>query len=92
MTQDFSGFLEELRSVVSTLRGKAEFRALEDNLSVTIEMHKTGQCRLGGVLTDRPGDTTLSFTFDSDQTYLSAALETLEEVVTRYPAKVFHQP
>lgn len=88
-TQDFGALAEELRTVLGSVTGAASFHADEEVLSLSINLGRTGNASVSGVLR-LPGSThgMLSFSFESDQTYLSETLRHLEALTRTFPARL----
>lgn len=89
LTQELVSFLEELRILHSTLRGKAKFTTMEEQLSIEIEGNGLGHMRLLGKISDQPGiGNQLQFQLSLDQNQLQASLRSLEVVVNAYPVRL----
>lgn len=87
-TSDFIQFHEELRTVLTKLSGTASFLTDEDALCLSIEIGRTGGALVGGVAqTYGQPQASLSFSFESDQSFLSRTLHDLEAVVIHFPVK-----
>lgn len=87
-TSDFVRFREELSTVLTKLSGTASFLTDEEALCLSIEIGRTGGALVEGVAqTDGQPQASLSFSFDSDQSFLSRTLHDLEAVVTHFPVK-----
>ena len=87
-TSDFVRFREELTTVLTKVDGTASFLTDEDALSFSIEMSRTGGAVVGGVAQNygQP-QASLSFSFETDQTFLTQTLHHLVTVVTHFPVK-----
>lgn len=89
LTEELVYFLEELRSLHSTLRGKASFTTMEEQLSLELEGNGLGHISLLGKTSDQPGiGNQLQFQLSLDQTQLQASLRSLEAVVNAYPVRL----
>lgn len=87
-TYDFIQFRQELSTILSNLRGSATFVTDEEALRLSVEIGSTGVARVDGVACVRGGpETTLSFSFDSDQSYLSQTVNGLEAIVVHFPTR-----
>lgn len=88
-THDFVAFASELRAL---LEGRAELATLEpyeEGLKLKVEMaRKTGAARISGVARGEEWDAAMSFTLDSDQSYLSRAVRSLEDVTKQFPVRL----
>ena len=87
-TLDFAEFRTTLRSGVADLKGQALFETDEDALRLRIEFSPIGHVSISGVLrdVDRP-ETSLTFSIESDQTYMRRTVEMLDEVLRRFPVR-----
>ncbi|MCL5773494.1 MAG: hypothetical protein M1536_03860 [Firmicutes bacterium] len=87
-TQDFVRFLDDLRKILSELSGTASFLTDEDTLRLTVKMEKTGGVQISGIaeVSDQT-HVTLSFSFKSDQTFVSQTYRELEAIVLQFPVK-----
>jgi hypothetical protein len=87
-TSDFVRFRDGLKTVLSATSGSASFLTCEEALSCTIEMKKNGTARIKGVA-QAHGHTTsvLSFSFESDQSFLAKTLRELESVAEQFPVR-----
>ena len=86
--QDFSDFAEDLHKVLRGAGGTASFTTDEEDVSLNIEIKKTGTASVTGVLR-LSGNVraTLSFAFESDQTFLAEAQRQLEAIARAFPAR-----
>jgi len=87
-TSDFARFRDGLKTLLTSLSGSASFDTDEETLKCAIEMRKAGTAVIKGVARIR-GQTmaALSFSFDSDQSFLVETLHEVEGVVAEYPMK-----
>lgn len=87
-TQDFATFGTRLRSAVKDLNGVATFETDENALGLAVEFTRTGSARISGILreADRP-QTSLTFSFESDQTFLTRTANDLDELMRRFPIR-----
>jgi hypothetical protein len=88
LTEELTSFLEELRVLHSTLRGKASFTTMEGQLSLELEGNGMGHINLLGKTSDQPGiGNQLQFQLSLDQTQLQDSLQSLEALVKKYPVR-----
>ena|SRR5262252_9040844 len=88
LTRELVAFREQLSALHSTLKGSAELRTLEKQLSLDCVGNGLGSMELRGVAFDRPGiGNRLAFTLMLDQTQIGAALAQLEAVVSEFPVR-----
>jgi hypothetical protein len=87
-TSDFTRFRDELRSVLTTMNGAAAFVTDEEALNCTIQLMRVGTAVVKG-RAQAQGHVTavLSFSFESDQSFLAETLLGLESVVQKFPLK-----
>jgi hypothetical protein len=87
-TQDFAAFGRCLRSAVAEVKGAAAFETDENALQLNVEFTRTGAVRVSGTLreADRP-QTSLTFSFESDQTFISRTADALDELTRRFPIR-----
>jgi hypothetical protein len=88
-TSDFIRFRNELKTLQNTMRGSASFVTDEEALNCTIEMRATGTALVKGTARVHGHTTaTLSFSFESDQSFLAEALREVEAAVCEFPLKM----
>lgn len=87
-TQDFIQFRDELRELLANRSGIASFLTDEEHLGIRLEMEATGIVRIEGMaqIYDMP-QATLSFSFESDGSFLTTALRDLEKLIKVFPVK-----
>lgn len=87
-TFDFCRFRDELKPLLATMNGTAAFVTDEEALSCTIQFMRTGTAILKG-RAQVQGRTAviLSFSFESDQSFLADTLRGVESVVQTFPIK-----
>ena len=85
--RDFAGFEQELRHALERLSGRATFSTIEAGLGFIVDIKDTtGRAYVKGEAGPlEPPSTTLSFEFDSDQTFLQSTLRNLETIRDRLP-------
>jgi hypothetical protein len=85
-TYDFPQFLRELKAAHAQLRGTASFQTLEDALRLDILVEPSGRARVSGVVqVANEVQATLSFSYESDQSFLGKTLQELEAAVQQFP-------
>ena len=86
-TQDFESFHRELIKVLMDLDGTASFVTDEEWLQFTVTMGRRGNCTITGTSTVFGGPrATLSFEFDSDQSYLAETERGVSSVIEKFPS------
>lgn len=88
-TSDFVRFREELSTALTELNGTATFVTDEDALRVGVELSKTGRAAVEGIAQTFSPDASLSFSFETDQTFLNQTLQQLNAVVDHFPIKEY---
>jgi hypothetical protein len=87
-TQDFARFRQELRAVLGSQRASAAFETDEQVLQLKIEAKPTGATPISGTVRWSSGPSVVvSFTLDSDQSYLGSVLEGLDAVTAQFPVR-----
>ncbi len=87
-TQDFAAFARHLRSMVTDLNGVAAFETDEDALRLDVELTHTGTAQVSGTLRDVDWpQTSFTFLFETDQTFLRRTADALDEVTRRFPIR-----
>ena len=88
-TQEFFKFWTGLSTVLSSSKGDAVFGSVDDPLQITISIEPSGRAVVKTTARGRdPGKPTVSFSFESDQRYLSKTCKELEAVIAQYPIVV----
>jgi hypothetical protein len=87
-TYDFVEFESQLHKAFSAVGGKARFLTDERSLKLEIEFKKTGQVTVSGLAqtfgSPRAG---LSFSFESDQTFLGQTDDELKAIIRSFPVR-----
>lgn len=85
--EEFQKFSGELRAFQQTLAGAVTFETTEEWLSLRFEVNRLGEIEIAGSLSDEVNFpyNTLKFTLKSDQSFLTKALQQLEQVVKAFP-------
>jgi len=87
-TQDFAHFRRDLVEALRTLTGKAVFQTDEDSLRFQVEMGSRGTAKVSGIAQVIAGyRASLTFAFETDQSYLTQARSALDAVVENFPVQ-----
>lgn len=87
-THDFAQFREQLNEAVSRLTGMASFITDEDALRLSVQMGERGNAHVEGIArVCGPPEATLSFSFESDQSFLNQTLHALGALLSQFPIK-----
>jgi len=87
-TQNFAYFHRELGEILGSLKGKAVFEADEEWLHFEVEMGSRGTAKVRGVAIANDGTgASLTFAFETDQTYLTQTKSALDSVVKSFPIR-----
>ena len=87
-TEDFRRFRDSLADVLASLKGKARMDTIEDRIRIAIEMGTRGNATVSGNLSYHSGpQATLSFKFETDQTYLARTLSETDHVLEVFPER-----
>jgi hypothetical protein len=88
ITSEFTRFLPQLRELHEKLTGKAEFRTLEGQLSLTLMGDGRGHIELEGEVLDKAGiGNRLNFHLQLDQTHLAKSIRDLEGIIVKFPVR-----
>jgi hypothetical protein len=88
-TSDFVRFRDGLEKILSTMGGMASFETCEEALNCTIEMRGSGTARIKGKAQIHQNvAATLSFSFESDQSFIAQTLREVEAIIAEYPVRV----
>lgn len=85
--QDFAAFASELGDLLEHRAEGATFDTDEQALTLKVEMGPTGVARISGVARYVVPEVTVSFTVESDQSYLTGAARALADVTKRFPVR-----
>ena len=92
VTDELTEFLGQLRSLFSSLRGRAEFSTMEGQLHLTLTGDGKGHIALAGEVADQPGiGNRLHFALQFDQSQLGVAIRELERVTSTFPIRGSNQ-
>jgi hypothetical protein len=86
--EELVAFGEQLKQLQETLRGTAEFKTMEDWLSIRVEGDGRGHMNFRCVILDeRGGRATLHCTLATDQTFTRSTLAELAAAVEAFPVR-----
>ena len=87
-TSDFIGLREELLALHRSLKGKASFSTMEEQLSLELTGNGRGGIELKGFAADAPGSGNhLEFVLRLDQGHLPKVLSGLDEILNEFPVR-----
>jgi hypothetical protein len=87
-TQDFAAFASELSALLQGETQRASFQTDEQALDLQVEMAPRGAARISGTARYSSGpDVRISFTLESDQTFLVPVVRALETVLQDFPVR-----
>lgn len=87
-TQDFALFAQELSQLLRDLKGKAAFQTDEEHIQFDVEMTGLGRAVVTGVAKSiGQAKSSLTFSFQTDQTYLTRTMSSLAQVVDQFPVQ-----
>ena len=85
---DLVHFYEQLEPLYRNLKGRAEFRTLEGQIELDVEVDRTGHIETRGILMDAAGiGNALNFIFRFDQTNLAETVRQLKSCIDRIKRK-----
>jgi len=91
VTREFTQFLAELEEAVGSLKGTATFRTLEEGLQIEVRFNHAGHADVVGharsQMSPVPEQTVLSFSFETDQSFLAQTVRELKGIVTQFPIR-----
>jgi len=91
VTRDFARFADELEQAVQLLKGTAAFSTVEAGLGIEIKFTTAGHAEVFGSARSQtsfvPDQSVLSFSFETDQTYLAQSVRELKAIVSRFPVR-----
>jgi hypothetical protein len=91
VTRDFAGFLMQLEKAVDSLNGTAAFTTLEEGLQIEVKFNHAGHADLFGRARSQtslvPEQSVLSFSFETDQSFLAQTVRDLHGIVTQFPIR-----
>lgn len=87
-TNDFVQFRDELRGLLSRKSDTASFLTDEEQLRIKLEVGRTGTVQIeGSAQTYGMPQASLSFSFESDMSFLDQTLRDLEKLIRSFPVK-----
>ena len=87
-THDFVRLLSELDQVMAGDRSTATFDTMEEALAFSIELDRAGRAIVTGKLSETyPGGSQLSFTFESDLSFLAKTHADLKQLLAAFPVR-----
>ena len=90
-THDFARFADELEQAVQLLKGTATFSTAEAGLAVEIKFTTAGHAEVFGSARSQtsfvPDVSILSFSFETDQSFLAHTVRELKAIVSRFPVR-----
>ena len=91
VTHDFTRFADELEQAVQLVKGAASFSTVEAGLAIDIKFTAAGHAEIfGSVRSQRslvPDVSVLSFSFETDQSFLAQTVRELKAIVSRFPVR-----
>jgi hypothetical protein len=91
VTRDFVEFLAQLEKAVDSLNGAATFTTLEEGLHIEIKFNHAGHADLFGRARSQtsmvPEQSVLSFSFETDQSFLAQTVRELKGIVMQFPIR-----
>ena len=89
-SEDFVHLHQGLSKLHSSLSGRYEFEAMEEQLTLQIFGDGKGHFEINGVVIDQAANgNQLHFSFDVEQTCLPNVLAELDEIIRQFPVKGF---
>jgi hypothetical protein len=91
VTHDFARFADELEQAVQRLKGTAIFSTVEAGLAIEIKFTTAGHAEVFGSARSQtsivPDVSVLSFSFETDQSFLAHTVRELKTIVSRFPVR-----
>jgi hypothetical protein len=91
VTHDFARFADELEQAVQLLKGTATFSTVEAGLAIEIKFTTAGHAEVFGSarsqMSMEPDVSALSFSFETDQSFLAHTVRDLKAIVSRFPVR-----
>jgi len=88
LTTELAKFLSELVRLHDKLKGTAEFKTMEEQLSLNLTGDGVGHIELVGEVLDQAGiGNRLRFGLQFDQTYLAHSIVELKKIVSEFPVR-----
>ena len=90
-THAFARFANELEQAVQQLKGTATFSTVEAGLGIEIKFTTAGHAEVFGSARSQtsnvPDVSVLSFSFETDQSFLAHSVRDLKTIVSRFPVR-----
>ncbi len=87
-TYEFAKLHEQLAEVVERLSGRVDFESTESDIVLSVEFSHRGTATVSGLLRPNASErTTLSFSFETDQSTLSETVRQLDRLVVHLPVR-----
>ena len=87
-TSDLTAFHEELVALYKAPNGSAQFRTMEEQVSLNLKGDGLGHIELQGEVLDQPGiGNRLSFSLSLDQTQVRASAQSLATLINAFPIR-----
>lgn len=91
VTHDFARFAGELEQTVQLLKGTASFSTAEAGLAIEIRFTTAGHAEVFGSARSQrsivPDVSELSFSLETDQSFLAHTVRELKTIVSRFPVR-----
>jgi hypothetical protein len=91
VTHDLARFADELEQAVQLLKGTATFSTVEAGLAIEIKFTAAGHAEVFGTARSQtslvPDESALSFSFETDQSFLAHTVRELKAIVSRFPVR-----
>ena len=91
LAQDFVRFTDELEQAVQLLKGTATFSTVECGLGIEIKFTTGGHADVFGSVRSQisfvPDQSVLSFSFETDQSFLTPTVRELKAIISRFPVR-----
>ena len=92
VTHDFARFTDQLEQAVKLLKGTATFSTAEEGLAVEIKFTTAGHAEVFGSVRSQtsfvPDQSILSFSFETDQSFLAQTVRELKAIIGRFPVRI----
>ena len=83
-TGEFYKLYESLNNAYENISGKVEYSNYEKDLQFNLNFIENGTVNVQGEISNSDGTNVLSFSFYSDQSYISSSLEQLRDIISKY--------
>ena len=91
VTHDFARFADELQQAVRLLKGTATFSTVEAGIAIEIKFTTAGHAEVSGSVKSQtstvPDVSVLSFSFETDQSFLAHTVRELKAIASRFPVR-----